>query len=65
MEEATSTSVSLLDAIRDLNKAWHLNVTAKTLAKCFKKARFAKIEGEINNWPWLSYMGSGLPTKML
>ncbi|KAH0818221.1 hypothetical protein GEV33_004570 [Tenebrio molitor] len=50
MEEATSTSVSLLDAIRDLNKAWHLNVTAKTLAKCFKKARFAKIEGEIDNW---------------
>jgi hypothetical protein len=50
MEEATPTSVSLLDAIRDLNKAWHLDVTAQTIAKCFKKARFAKIEEEIDNW---------------
>lgn len=42
LEDATPASVSLLDAIKDLNKAWNIDVKEQTIANCFKKAGFAK-----------------------
>ncbi|XP_049313177.1 tigger transposable element-derived protein 4-like [Bactrocera dorsalis] len=44
MEEPTPTTVSLLDAIRDLNKTWNLGVKPQTISNCFRKAGFAKGE---------------------
>lgn len=36
--------MSLLDAIKDLNKAWNLDVKEQTIVNCFRKAGFAKDE---------------------
>lgn len=44
MEDSTPTTVSLLDAIRDLNKTWNLDVKQQTISNCFRKAGFAKDE---------------------
>ncbi|XP_050340141.1 tigger transposable element-derived protein 6-like [Bactrocera neohumeralis] len=44
MEEPTPTTVSLLDAIRDLNKTWNSGVKPQTISNCFRKAGFAKGE---------------------
>lgn len=42
IEEATPTTVSLLDAINDLNKTWTIDVKEQTIANCFRKAGFVK-----------------------
>uniref|UniRef100_A0A0K8WF86 Tigger transposable element-derived protein 4 n=1 Tax=Bactrocera latifrons TaxID=174628 RepID=A0A0K8WF86_BACLA len=44
MEEPTPTTVSLPDAIRDLNKTWNLGVKPQPISNCFRKAGFAKGE---------------------
>ncbi|XP_039968755.1 tigger transposable element-derived protein 4-like [Bactrocera tryoni] len=43
-EEPTPTTVSLLDAVRDLNKTWNLGVKPQTISNCFRKAGFGKGE---------------------
>lgn len=44
MEEGVSTTVTLLDAIRELSKTWNVNVKKQTIANCFRKAGFATDE---------------------
>lgn len=41
-EDNKLLSISLLDAIRELSKAWVIDVKAETITNCFKKAGFAK-----------------------
>lgn len=53
LEEPTFTSnVSLLDAIKDLNKAWNNDVKTQTIANCFRKAGFSKddLVQDANDW---------------
>lgn len=50
MEEDSEIKVTLLDAIRDLSKTWHVNVKTQTIANCFRKAGFIKEELPLEPW---------------
>lgn len=44
MEESSPATVSLRDAIRDLNKTWNCDVKQQTIRHCFRKVGFVKDE---------------------